>query len=58
MKFEYRLKFNYLSFFPSVTPGKGQYGIFESLGGNVDVRSMIVPVPTKNFAGLYIFKSG
>ena len=42
----------------SVTPGKGEYSIFESVNGDADVRAMLVPVPTKNFAGVYIFKSG
>jgi L-2-hydroxyglutarate oxidase LhgO len=41
-----------------VTPGKGEYGIFECVNGyGGDVRAMVVPVPTKNFAGVYIFKS-
>ena len=40
-----------------MTPGKGEYSIFESVNGDADVRAMLVPVPTKNFAGVYIFKS-
>ena len=44
--------------YPSVTPGKGEYGIFECVNGSGgDVAAMVVPVPTKNFAGVYIFKS-
>ena len=42
----------------SVTPGKGQYGLFESLDSDFDVKTLVVPVPTKNFAGVYAFKSG
>jgi L-2-hydroxyglutarate oxidase LhgO len=42
----------------SVTPGKGEYGIFEIVTGDeCDVNAMVVPLPTKSFAGVYTFKS-
>lgn len=40
-----------------VTPGKGEYLVFEDESKNGTVHGTIVPIPSKQTAGVYVFRS-